>query len=94
MTYVGLSASWGINSATRHPISVTRAQDKNEDGQYHPDADHTHWDIRKSIPGEPGQDYPVLGAIPETSFSCDGRADGERLESLLAVSTLPRQLSG
>ncbi|XP_034237478.1 uncharacterized protein LOC117642950, partial [Thrips palmi] len=51
-------------------------QDKNEDGQYHPDADHTHWDIRKSIPGEPGTDYPTLDSIPETGFSCDGRADG------------------
>lgn len=51
-------------------------QEQNEDGQYHPDADHTHWDIRKSIPGDPGKDYPTLPAIPETGFSCDGRPDG------------------
>jgi hypothetical protein len=24
-----------------------------------------------AIPGEPGQDYPILSEIPETSFSCD-----------------------
>jgi len=29
--------------------------------------------LRKSLPGIPGQDYPIYGEIPETSFSCDGQ---------------------
>ncbi len=29
-----------------------------------------------SIPGVPGQDYPVLSEIPETGFTCDGRVSG------------------
>ncbi|PSN40023.1 hypothetical protein C0J52_19001, partial [Blattella germanica] len=31
-------------------------------------------DIRRAIPGEPGRDYPALQSIPNTSFSCEGRA--------------------
>ncbi|XP_053614944.1 putative uncharacterized protein DDB_G0282133 isoform X2 [Plodia interpunctella] len=39
--------------------------------------DHGHgWDIRLAVPGEPGSDYPTLGAIPRTSFSCAGREPG------------------
>ena len=30
----------------------------------------------KNIPGTPGKDYPDYAAIPETSFSCDGRMGG------------------
>lgn len=32
--------------------------------------------LRASVPGEPGQDYPVLSAIQETSFSCADRVTG------------------
>ena len=28
------------------------------------------------IPGVPGQDYPIYGEIPPTSFSCQGRVFG------------------
>ena len=28
------------------------------------------------IPGIPGQDYPIFGEIPSTSFSCQGRVFG------------------
>ncbi|XP_031765914.2 putative uncharacterized protein DDB_G0282133 isoform X2 [Galleria mellonella] len=34
------------------------------------------WDIRLAVPGEPGSDYPILGTIPKTSFSCAGREPG------------------
>ena len=30
----------------------------------------------EEIPGEPGVDYSVLGSVPQTSFSCDGRVSG------------------
>ena len=33
-------------------------------------------DLMHSIPGVPGQDYPVLSEIPETGFTCDGRVSG------------------
>ena len=26
--------------------------------------------LRQSVPGEPGTDYPILAAIPDTAFSC------------------------
>lgn len=29
--------------------------------------------LRKSVPGVPGQDYPIYGEVPETSFSCNGQ---------------------
>ena len=28
------------------------------------------------IPGVPGQDYPILSSIPQTSFSCEGKVYG------------------
>ncbi|KAI5636090.1 chitin binding peritrophin-A domain-containing protein [Phthorimaea operculella] len=34
------------------------------------------WDIRLAVPGDPGNDYPTLGNIPRTSFSCSGKAPG------------------
>ena len=48
-----------------------------DDGQYNdPNDDPTKWNLRDSIPGEPGKDYPTLREIPQTDFSCEGRADG------------------
>merc|ERR1711976_186530 len=29
-----------------------------------------------SIPGVPGEDYPIYAEVPETAFSCDGQVDG------------------
>ncbi|KAE8746902.1 hypothetical protein FOCC_FOCC006322, partial [Frankliniella occidentalis] len=47
-----------------------------DDGQYNdPNDDPTKWNLRDSIPGEPGKDYPTLREIPTTDFSCEGRAD-------------------
>ncbi|XP_045777303.1 GATA zinc finger domain-containing protein 14-like isoform X1 [Maniola jurtina] len=34
------------------------------------------WDIRLAVPGEPGNDYPTLDAIPRTSFTCSGKDPG------------------
>ena len=30
----------------------------------------------QSIPGVPGEDYPIYAEVPETAFSCDGQVDG------------------
>lgn len=35
------------------------------------------WSLADAIPGTPDTDYPILGDIPETDFSCDNRLQGE-----------------
>ena len=32
--------------------------------------------LQEAIPGVPGEDYPIYSEVPETSFVCDGQADG------------------
>jgi hypothetical protein len=32
--------------------------------------------LQGSIPGVPGEDYPIYAEVPETGFSCDGQVDG------------------
>ena len=32
--------------------------------------------LLKSIPGVPGEDYPIYAEVPETAFACDGQVDG------------------
>jgi len=32
--------------------------------------------LEEAIPGVPGDDYPIFAEVPETSFLCDGQADG------------------
>ena len=32
--------------------------------------------LRQTIPGEPGQDYPILSTVPQTSFDCQGKVFG------------------
>ncbi|XP_066582891.1 uncharacterized protein [Prorops nasuta] len=33
-------------------------------------------DIRSNVPGEPGMDYPTYRILPQTDFTCQGRARG------------------
>ena len=32
--------------------------------------------LEETIPGVPGEDYPIYAEVPETSFSCEGQVDG------------------
>merc|ERR1719427_2379415 len=32
--------------------------------------------LEETIPGVPGDDYPIFAQVPETSFLCDGQVDG------------------
>ena len=32
--------------------------------------------LEETIPGVPGEDYPIFAEVPETSFVCDGQVDG------------------
>ena len=36
--------------------------------------------LSNSIPGVPGEDYPIYAEVPETAFSCDGQVDGGRYQ--------------
>merc|ERR1719447_993007 len=40
------------------------------------DADAALAMLQGSIPGVPGEDYPIYAEVPETGFSCDGQVDG------------------
>ena len=47
--------------------------------------DHQGLDwLLESVPGTPGEDYPILAAVPETAFTCDGQVEGgkSRLEPI------------
>ena len=42
--------------------------------------DHQGLDwLLKSVPGQPGTDYPIFAEAPETSFVCDGQVEGGRI---------------
>ena len=32
--------------------------------------------LGETIPGEPGEDYPIYSSVPDTSFQCDGQVQG------------------
>merc|ERR1711997_1128440 len=32
--------------------------------------------LQSSIPGIPGEDYPIYAEVPESGFACDGQVDG------------------
>ena len=32
--------------------------------------------LSSSVPGVPGEDYPIYSEVPETGFACDGQVDG------------------
>jgi len=32
--------------------------------------------LRMSVPGNPGEDYPIYAEVPDTAFLCDGQVDG------------------
>jgi hypothetical protein len=59
----------GVVNISKHLNEKIRRPRQAEGG------DPLDW-LRASVPGEPGQDYPVLSAIQETSFSCSGRVMG------------------
>merc|ERR1711892_746049 len=46
------------------------------DASYASDAAGGPGSLEEAIPGTPGEDYPIFSEVPETSFLCDGQADG------------------
>jgi hypothetical protein len=51
----------------------------NSQSQSEPQGEDDHqgldW-LLKSVPGQPGTDYPIFAEAPETSFVCDGQVEG------------------
>lgn len=42
--------------------------------------DHQGLDwLLESVPGTPGEDYPILAEVPETGFVCDGQVEGGKI---------------
>ena len=46
------------------------------DGGFNDPAGGNGGSLEEAIPGIPGDDYPIFAEVPETSFLCDGQADG------------------
>ena len=44
--------------------------------------------LMKSVPGIPGEDYPIFAAAPETAFSCDGQVNGGKFSPAICIRTL------
>merc|ERR1711971_734617 len=40
------------------------------------DADAALAMLQGSIPGVPGEDYPIYAEVPESGFGCEGQVDG------------------
>ncbi|EDW01450.1 GH20446 [Drosophila grimshawi] len=57
-------------------IGGTKAQGNFEDADKASDYTDQQFDLRHTIPGEPGVDYPILSEVPKTSFVCKGRHEG------------------
>lgn len=60
--------------------TLVHAQGNFEDADKANDYTDQQFDLRHTIPGEPGIDYPILSEVPKTSFVCEGRHEG-RVES-------------
>ncbi|SPP73579.1 uncharacterized protein LOC117592649 [Drosophila guanche] len=63
-------------------LLLAAAAAQGQSGEHFEDADKSseytdqQFDLRHTIPGEPGLDYPILSAPPKTSFVCKGRHEG------------------
>ena len=56
------------------------------DGAASDEADAALAMLQGSIPGVPGEDYPIYAEVPETAFSCDGQVDGGNSMQLLVAA--------
>lgn len=54
--------------------------------------DHEGLDwLLNSVPGTPGEDYPILAEVPETAFSCDGQVEGGK-QATCKCAKMPKTL--
>ncbi|EDW61630.2 uncharacterized protein Dvir_GJ22152 [Drosophila virilis] len=57
-------------------LGGARGQGSFEDADKANEYTDQQFDLRHTIPGEPGVDYPILSEVPKTSFVCRGRHEG------------------
>ena len=48
--------------------------------------------LRMSVPGNPGEDYPIYAEVPDTAFLCDGQV-GHSLNSQLLMGRVVKSIS-
>ena len=68
----GAPPSGGQATYEGAPSSSSQSQSAPSGGDDHQGLD---W-LLKSVPGQPGTDYPIFAEAPETSFLCDGQVEG------------------
>merc|ERR1739848_523879 len=68
----GADAGYGAPQATYgEPVADESSLSEAHEG------DHQGLDwLLESVPGTPGEDYPILAEVPETAFGCEGQVEG------------------
>merc|ERR1712106_509968 len=69
--YQSGSAGGGFGGASDGGFGGASGANGYEDG-----ADASGGSLEETIPGIPGDDYPIFAEVPDTSFLCDGQVDG------------------
>ena len=60
-----------------------RASQQNRNQDSGPSSDEMNLKmLRGSVPGNPGEDYPIYAEVPDTSFNCEGRIFGGKIDKL------------
>merc|ERR1719233_1485125 len=78
----GSSGSAGSGNSFNSPSGFGGGPSSNSQGGFGGGNDGNQGDggqsgsLEEAIPGIPGDDYPIFAEVPETSFVCDGQADG------------------
>merc|ERR1739848_694349 len=68
----GADAGYGAPQATYgEPVADESSLSESQHG----DHEGLDW-LLESVPGTPGEDYPILAEVPETAFSCEGQVEG------------------
>lgn len=76
LNYVSPYSSGVIHTSYHNDQSEEEYDNDDDHGDHDHDNELEPWDIRHSVPGEPDQDYPRHAFVPQTNFTCDGRAGG------------------
>merc|ERR1712223_1358782 len=68
----GADAGYGAPQAT---YGEPQADESSLSEAHEGDHQGLDW-LLESVPGTPGEDYPILAEVPETAFSCEGQVEG------------------
>ena len=65
-------------------------------GQYQYSGEGEDEGLTEAVPGSPGQDYPVLHTVPDTSFSCTGQVihQSNAFVSPVVINVRTKQVNG